>query len=84
MNKTFKSNVLLTPEQLLNDYPYAQQIGWNVQQIEFLFDNNLLVGERSDELKISSESFEKVLEFHRKQQENDWSLAICMFQNFLA
>jgi len=69
MNKTSKSNVLLTPEQLLNDYPYAQQIGWTVQQIEFLFENKLLVGERSDELKIYSESFEKILEFHKKQQD---------------
>lgn len=59
-----------TPNQLLDKYPYAKQIGWTVEDIRFLYDENLVDGELADELLILNKSFEKVLELHRKNQQS--------------
>lgn len=60
-----------TPNQLLEKYPYAKQIGWTVDDIEFLFNEKLVEGELADELLILNESFEKVLELHKKNQQSE-------------
>lgn len=57
-----------TPEELLEMYPYAKEIGWSKSNVEFLAQEELVVKDKhSDELRILSESFEKILEYHKER-----------------
>lgn len=58
-----------TPEQLLEEFQYAKDIGWTVDEIKFLAQERLLlVDESSNDLRILHDSFARILEFHKKQQ----------------
>lgn len=66
--KSANLNNLSTPEELLVKYPYANEIGWTPEGIEFLYRQNLVKGVMNERLLIYNDSFEIMLEFHKKQQ----------------
>lgn len=71
MQNSSSSSKLSTPDQLLEKYPYAKEIGWTADDIKFLFEEKLVKGELSQQLLILNESFENLLEFHKKQQQSE-------------
>ena len=65
-------NKFFSPEQLLEMYPYAKEIGWTKKDVEFLADEKLVLKDpRSEQLMILSKSFEEILEHHRLQQKKE-------------
>lgn len=60
-----------TPEELLNMYPYTNEIGWTVSNLEFLAQEELVLSDESTGvLKIEIASFERILDFHKKKKED--------------
>ncbi|GAB5417604.1 MAG: hypothetical protein Crog4KO_25890 [Crocinitomicaceae bacterium] len=63
----------LTPSELLENYPYAKEIGWDEDKIKFLFDEHIVDGNYDDteeKLTVLGRSFQEVLNFHKEQQED--------------
>ena len=58
----------LTPQELLERFPYARKIGWTVSDIESLFEQSILDGayDRSGQLRILRKSFAEIIDFHKR------------------
>lgn len=55
-----------TPEELLEEFQYAKDIGWTVEQIKFLAKVHLVkVDEGASKLMILQESFVDILNRHK-------------------
>lgn len=63
-----KDKKLLTINELFEKYAYANKAGWTQKDIEFLYERKLIKGDNENgELKILAKTFEKFIEFHKKQ-----------------
>lgn len=67
-NTELKTMKFITVESIFEKYPFVvSEMKWSKENIELFVESYLLIGEKKEDvLYVDTDSFEKLIEYHRK------------------